>query len=753
MIAARFLTLAAALVLTPALRAEPKLAGSGVAINRSATGGGGGASAGGAYKLQSLAGETGATAAAGGAVKAAPGLMELISQPGSVISLTAVTKTTGTLELAWNSPGLDGFQTDVVNGFYRIDATSDPANHVFDPTTFLVELPTTTTPGDPQRYELTGLEPNTTYYARVYLADARKFFAETSTQSADSTLARAPQAPAFSGVFQSSVQITWTLPAGGAAGFRVDASSLSGITVSSSSPNGVTVTLTVTGLLPLTTYYFNVASLNWQSDASFASVLSTVTSGGGPLPVQTLALAGNNLDRTVTLTWTNPVFANPAGVTILVSTNPITATLTDGTPYPLGTLLADGSIVASTAPAASFLEAGLELDVTGYFQVHSRDLFNSYSVAVATAIVLDLPPMAPAALQAQLSPGGTSYALSWGGVASNLNGFSFKNGFAPTSWELHRFDVYRATGIVNASWVWIGSTSFAGAVFAAEVPVPGGIYYYRVVSRDAFDGSLSDNAMAIDTLGNLWAVHRDGVTRMRIPPSLASTLLPAGNSLGRPLLVRAVDRPQDLGGKILKSVDFSAAASPSNAKAQLPTSATDKYGVALRYEVAGGVVVPSGAGVLSDPNKVSAANAANALAAYYVDNGNAAKVFGRVDPASQEVTVESGLLGGYQIRSLARGAAFEFDMGGVSNKAITPNGDGLNDTVVFTFDNPKDSGITGKIFDIRGRFVADMRPGPIAGATLLWDGKAGGAAVPRGVYIYQIQAEGKTFNGSVVVIR
>ena len=35
----------------------------------------------------------------------------------------------------------------------------------------------------------------------------------------------------------------------------------------------------------------------------------------------------------------------------------------------------------------------------------------------------------------------------------------------------------------------------------------------------------------------------------------------------------------------------------------------------------------------------------------------------------------------------------------------------------------------------------------------MWDGKAGGRAVDGGVYVYQIRAEGRAFNGTLVVIR
>jgi len=37
--------------------------------------------------------------------------------------------------------------------------------------------------------------------------------------------------------------------------------------------------------------------------------------------------------------------------------------------------------------------------------------------------------------------------------------------------------------------------------------------------------------------------------------------------------------------------------------------------------------------------------------------------------------------------------------------------------------------------------------------TLQWDGKANGRPVSGGAYVYQIRAEEKTFNGTLLVIR
>lgn len=96
-------------------------------------------------------------------------------------------------------------------------------------------------------------------------------------------------------------------------------------------------------------------------------------------------------------------------------------------------------------------------------------------------------------------------------------------------------------------------------------------------------------------------------------------------------------------------------------------------------------------------------------------------------------------------------SATSFDAFSVSNRFLTPNGDGRNDNVVFRFDNPRDARITGKIFDLKGRLVTTV-PRKTQ-FTLEWDGTADGRAVTSGVYVYQIEGDGKRFNGTLVVIR
>ena len=109
--------------------------------------------------------------------------------------------------------------------------------------------------------------------------------------------------------------------------------------------------------------------------------------------------------------------------------------------------------------------------------------------------------------------------------------------------------------------------------------------------------------------------------------------------------------------------------------------------------------------------------------------------------------------------AFAQSAGFAF-LGALSN-VITPNGDSFNDVAILCFDNPKFSEVSGTIFDLRGNKVSGLAyeqsplncPAGTNSEKLKWDGKADGRTVPGGVYIYQVQSEGHTVTGTVMVVR
>lgn len=108
-------------------------------------------------------------------------------------------------------------------------------------------------------------------------------------------------------------------------------------------------------------------------------------------------------------------------------------------------------------------------------------------------------------------------------------------------------------------------------------------------------------------------------------------------------------------------------------------------------------------------------------------------------------------------------AASSFTFLGALSNVVTPNGDNLNDRAILCFDNPRSSEVSGTIFDLRGNKVSGMTldttvlgvcPGASAnGGKLVWDARSGGQKVASGIYIYQVQSEGTTITGTVMVVR
>ena len=732
------------------------------ALRRNLVSSGGALSSGTGFSLNCALAETVVSSFSGAGLGFDSGMMHLAAQPGTVVSITAVTKSTGTLDLAWSAPGLDGFLGALSGGFYRIDYSSVPA-HVFAPAIYRLQFSTAVTPGEAQGYRLAGLEPNTTYYTRIYLADARKVIAEGSARSDESTLANLPVSPALAGVFASSVAFSWNLPSGGAEGYSVTGSTTNfgalfpgGIVKSSVTDQGVRVTLTMTGLHPDTTYYFRMASLNWQQDVNFDTIIATCTRPAPkPSAIENLASLPEALARRVLYTWNTPESDGLTGVLVQMSTRAISEDLADGTDYHTGDKLADGSVILSSAAGNSRLMTGLLLDSTYYYRFAARNAAQFYSMVVSTECLLDLPPMSPAALQGLVDSGRTQITISWSGVLSNYDGSRFR--FTGEPLELSGYEISRATAVLSSSWTLVASVPVSSLSVTVPLPDPVHDYFYRVASVDS--RGVPGISMIVDTAQNLYAVAPDSISRIRIPAAMAHVVTPSGNDYSSPIYLAARSRAADEGGKVIRSLEFASISAPDGNELSDLSLDIPAMDVVLHYDTAGGVVVPGSAAsalpetLASLSTAVPAEEAGTALGAYWFNGTDYVKVFGTVDTAAQTVTVRSAMPGLYQIRALARSSGVSFDLKEMSNKVITPNGDGKNDRVVFTLDNPRDSAVTGKIYDLTGAFVADMRAGTQLADTLEWDGRARGAVVSRGVYVYQIKAEGKTFNGTIVVIR
>lgn len=711
-------------------------------------------SSGAGFSLNTSIGEAVFSSASAGGFSVNPGYIKLAAQPGSVVSITAVTKSTGALELAWAAPGADGFQGGVSDGVYRLDYSSDAA-HSFSPVVFRTEFSTSVVPGAAQRLTIDGLEPNTTYYSKIYLGDAGHVMAGNSALSAEATLSDLPVDPFFSAVSADNVTISWLLPAGGAGGYNAQASTTSfgilspgGTIKTVSTGNGLQVNLTIAGLLPCNRYYFRVASLNWQGEKNFTTLITTVTYSNVCLvPAAGLTAAANALSRAVTLTWVNPAASSPEGVVIMLSTSPAPAPITDGMELVPGQVMADGSIVKSTRSVTAMNDAGLTLDTTFFYHLVVKYAGPVYSVGISTGIFLDLPPMAPAGLAAVLNPGRTAVTLNWRPVTSNLDGSGFRAAGSPMTAELSHYRVEKSSSVSAPAWIEIATLPVTAQDFTEPVNPGDPAYIYRISAVDSL--GIEDNGMCVDTDQSVYVFSRDQVARLKIPASISGELLAAGNAYGSDILIRGVNEGPDAPNNIFSSVNFEAVRTPGNQALPRHGFSRPELSVSVRYEVFGDNIAPSAASPLG---AISANSAAQRLGLYWNNGEKYVKLYGKVDAINQLISVQTAMAGDYQIRAVYRDAGVHFDVSGLSNRAITPNGDGRNDSAVFTFDNPRDSAFSGRIYSLSGAFVADMANGPVANS-LKWDGKAGGRPVPGGAYVYQIKAEERIFNGTLLVIR
>ncbi|MCK5583822.1 MAG: gliding motility-associated C-terminal domain-containing protein [Elusimicrobiales bacterium] len=352
------------------------------------------------------------------------------------------------------------------------------------------------------------------------------------------------------------------------------------------------------------------------------------------------------------------------------------------------------------------------------------------------AYAFSLVPLAPMSLR--ISGSGNSVSLDWLSPAGYDNRIDFNDRANPTyPYEVMGYKVYEATDPVNGNWGLIADLSSSTLNWTEIVDVDKEYFYH--VRAFNMSGLSVPSPIRGNIARNLYFVSSDNTSMIEIPS--ASSSLFAGDSSDQLdfYTVEISSHPEDIEGKIINSVEF--AAYKGGLVKEEGFKLADKAAITMYYKKSGGKIVPADTG--ADYKEISL---------YYFNNAKWLQLYGNVDEANQRIQLETSMLGKYQIRAVKRLGAFAADFSGLSNRMLTPNGDGKNDTMVFVFDNPRGSVTKGKIFDIRGAFIAKMTEGEIENS-LSWNAKANGAIVPGGVYIYQIEGEGQVYNGTVVVIR
>lgn len=385
--------------------------------------------------------------------------------------------------------------------------------------------------------------------------------------------------------------------------------------------------------------------------------------------------------------------------------------------------------------AESRIIEGFNAGTTYYFAletINSHALLSELSNPAAAFALVPLSPM-----NFQLTRGAGSVTLSWIPPAGFQNRIPFNDRFSPAyPYEIKKYQVFRATAPADAEWNFIGETSSATLTWTDNIGAADSYYYHSRAVNQAGQ-SIPSYARGSGSDG-LYFLAPDNQSILEIPPSGAGDFFSASADPMESYTIEISTHAEDLGGRVMKSVEFSAfrGGLQADTSFKLASNGTLK----LYYAKSGDSIVPS------------AATDAKALSLFYHNGSRWLQMYGVVDSGERSVRLQTSLLGRYQLRTTERSGSFAADRAGLTNRLITPNGDGKNDTMVFIFDNPQEKEVKGRVYDLRGALVASMKAGPV-GNSLVWDARSGGQTVPGGVYIYQLEADGTIYNGTVVVVR
>src|SRR3989339_824212 len=173
-----------------------------------------------------------------------------------------------------------------------------------------------------------------------------------------------------------------------------------------------------------------------------------------------------------------------------------------------------------------------------------------------------------------------------------------------------------------------------------------------------------------------------------------------------------------------------------NATNALITNLLKPATLTLYYSINGGVVLNTG---------VPESSANTKLAVYYFDGVSWRKLVSVVNPFDKTVTAQTQKTGLYAIKSVVSYG----DKVLANPNPFTPNGDGVNDSVSFYFDNDNSDPVTIKIYNRRSDLIRALTN------SNSWDGKTdtGSNAVP-GLYYWQVEINGAVKKrGSITLAR
>jgi hypothetical protein len=503
---------------------------------------------------------------------------------------------------------------------------------------------------------------------------------------------------------------------------------------------GMLENLTLNGLYPASTFYFAVKSVDLASEVSPIDTEAATPGAQAfakPLNLPPAAPSGLAAEAgliQVALRWDElPAGLGGKGL--------------DFVHYFLqrSTEAAAGFVEFSTTTAVTYLDRPLDAFTTFYFRVGARDAEGLASASPAVkATPFTIRPMEPFSFD--FSRAADTVTLRWKPTLRFSDATLFISTASPRADELTGYEVYVTTDPC-VPFTLAQSSGVAADSFTHDTH--GRAYFYMLRSSNTW--LASKDSVLVTQLGDLYFGLDDCRSAVLVDGVQAPLLTSEVTGLSEDVAIMRQRLPEETGDKVLASAEFKPML---GGYAELkdfhfPQPVT----VRLRYPTdADGMPVAPASGM----GPAAAPRTAKDLGMFWHNGTEYKKLYGKVNTTEQVVEAQTPNLGKFQVRIMLRESGVTFDLSNLTSRVLTPNGDGKNDVVIFTFDNPNGSPVEGKIYDMRGAYVADMIPGTARGLTagqLVWDGMMNGKPVTSGVYVYQVEAEGKVFNGTLVVAR
>ncbi len=130
--------------------------------------------------------------------------------------------------------------------------------------------------------------------------------------------------------------------------------------------------------------------------------------------------------------------------------------------------------------------------------------------------------------------------------------------------------------------------------------------------------------------------------------------------------------------------------------------------------------------------------------------------FGRCENDSEAVwgeSVDAGGTPGETNRVFVAGQSSMLHLS-IRPQVFSPDGDGVDDTVLIRVDAPTMDEVTLELYDRRGRLVYDFRADRMKANEYVWHGTDnGGAPLPIGIYIVYCEVDGRATKQAVVIAR